>query len=50
MATDLERLVVSLEANIKKYERELNRSRGVTENALRDVERSVSASASRIEG
>lgn len=49
MATDLERLVVSLEANIKKYERELNRSRGVTENALRDVERSVSASASRIE-
>lgn len=49
MATDLERLVVSLEANIKKYERELNRSRSVTENALRDVERSVSASTGRIE-
>lgn len=49
MATDLERLVVSLEANIKKYERELNRSRGVTENALRDVERSVTASTGRIE-
>lgn len=49
MATDLERLVVSLEANIKKYERELNRSRGVTEAALRDVERSVSASTGRIE-
>jgi len=49
LATDLERLVVSLEANIKKYERELNRSRGVTEAALRDVERSVSASTGRIE-
>lgn len=49
MATDLERLVVSLEANIKKYERELARSRGVTDSALRDVERSVTASAGRIE-
>ncbi len=50
MATDLERLVVSLEANIKKYERELARSRSVTDTALRDVERSVSNSASKIEG
>ncbi|CAO4172989.1 tape measure protein [Methylorubrum populi] len=49
MAADLERLVVSLEANIKKYERELARSRGVTDSALRDVERSVTASAGRIE-
>lgn len=50
MATDLERLVVSLEANIKKYERELARARPVTETAMRDVERSVSNSASKIEG
>ena len=50
MATDLERLVVSLEANIKKYERELARARPVTETAMRDVERSVTNSASKIEG
>lgn len=50
MATDVERLVVSLEANIKKYERELARSRGVTDSALRGVERSVSNSANKIEG
>ncbi|APX83816.1 hypothetical protein BV511_03175 [Methylorubrum extorquens] len=49
MATDLERLVVSLEANIKKYERELARSRGVADGALRDVERTVSDSAGKIE-
>lgn len=50
MATDVERLVVSLEANIKRYEREMAKARGVTESALRDVERSVSSSASKIEG
>jgi len=50
LATDLERLVVSLEANIKKYERELARARPVTETAMRDVERSVTNSASKIEG
>jgi tape measure domain-containing protein len=50
LATDLERLVVSLEANIKRYEREMAKARGVTESALRDVERSVGNSASKIEG
>lgn len=50
MATDVERLVVSLEANIKKYEREMERSRGVAEKALREVERSVSTSTAKIEG
>lgn len=50
MATDVERLVVSLEANIKKYERELARANGVTTKALNDVESSVSRSASKIEG
>lgn len=49
MATDLERLVVSLEANIKKFERELAKSRGVADRSLRDVENSVSASTARIE-
>lgn len=50
MATDLERLVVSLEANIKKYERELARARPVADTAMREVERSVSSGASRMEG
>lgn len=36
--TDLQRLVVSLEANIKKYENELQRARSVTEGASRDLE------------
>lgn len=49
MATDLERLVVSLEANVRKFEREMARSRGVTETAMRDVERSISASTGRVE-
>lgn len=49
MATDVERLVVSLEANIKRYEREMAKARGVTETALRDVERSVSNGADRVE-
>ncbi|MGE7152330.1 tape measure protein [Methylorubrum rhodesianum] len=50
MATDVERLVVSLEANIKRYEREMAKARGVTESALRDVERTVSDRAGKIEG
>ncbi|CAO4196489.1 tape measure protein [Methylorubrum extorquens] len=49
MATDVERLVVSLEANIKRYEREMAKARGVTESALRDVERSVSSGGDKIE-
>lgn len=50
MATDLERLVVSLEANIKKFEREMDRSRTVADKGLREVERTVSASTAKIEG
>lgn len=49
MATDVERLVVSLEANIRRYEREMERSRTVTQNALRDIERTVSSSSTKIQ-
>jgi tape measure domain-containing protein len=38
MATDLERLTVSLEANVKKFENELARARGVALKSMRDVE------------
>lgn len=43
MATDLERLAISLEANLKKYEREMARSRQVTNDALDKVEREVAS-------
>ena len=43
MATDLERLTVSLEANVKKFERELARARGVAINALGDIEKEAEA-------
>lgn len=39
MATDLERLVVSLEANVKKYETELKRSRQTTDTELDGIEK-----------
>lgn len=42
MPTDLERLQVSLEANVKKFENELNRARGVAVKAMKDVETSAS--------
>lgn len=35
MATDLERLVVSLEANANKFTREVERARKTADNALR---------------
>lgn len=41
MASEIERLTVSLEANVKKFERELARARGVATKALGDVEREV---------
>jgi len=50
MATDIERLTVVLEANIKKYEREMARTRTITDKAMRDVERSASSSMKRLEG
>ena len=43
MATDVERLTISLEANLKKYEREMARSRQVTANALNQIEREVTS-------
>jgi len=39
MATDLERLVVSLEANVKKFETELGRARKTTDTELDGVEK-----------
>lgn len=39
MAIDLERLTVSLEANVKKFESELNKARGLAVKTLKDIER-----------
>lgn len=50
MATDMERLTVVLEANIKKYEKEMARTRQVTDSAMKSVERSASASMRRLDG
>ncbi|HEV2557964.1 MAG TPA: hypothetical protein VGU45_05000 [Microvirga sp.] len=47
MPTDLETLVVRLEAQLRGYEREMNRARKVTNTALRGVEREASASTAR---
>ncbi len=49
MATDIERLTVVLEANIKKYEKEMARTRQVVDKAMRDVEQRTQQAASRIE-
>lgn len=49
MATDIERLTVVLEANIKKYEREMARTRQVTDRAMRDVERRTQNSMRRLD-
>ncbi|MBX3543577.1 tape measure protein [Chelatococcus sp.] len=48
MATDLERLTVSLEANVKKFERELARARGVAVNSMRDIQRQATGVESAI--
>ncbi len=45
MADDLTRLLVSMEANIKAYEKEMKRGVDVTKKALRDVERRHKQSA-----
>jgi tape measure domain-containing protein len=48
MATDVERLVVSLEASAKKFENAMNRAVGVTNNSMRSVERRTEQAANRI--
>ncbi|OAM77693.1 tape measure protein [Devosia elaeis] len=52
MATDIERLIVSLEASTTKYERALMKANGETEKRVRDMQRrfdGLSATASRME-
>lgn len=48
MATDLERLVVQLSADIKKYENAMNRATGVANRQMRRIEQTTSASVKRI--
>lgn len=50
MATDVERLVVSLEANVKAFEREMRRSRQVTEQSMRGIEQRTAAMTKRVDG
>lgn len=47
MATDLERLIVTLEARTKEFEREMARARNVTVAQLRRIERDTQAHAAR---
>lgn len=49
MATDLERLVVSLEANITKYEREFRRAREQTNTNARAIEKRTEEMGNRID-
>ncbi len=49
MATDLERLVVSLSADIKSYEKSLARASGITTSALRKIETDATKSMGRVE-
>lgn len=49
MATDLERLTVTLEASLKQYEKELARANKITTTQLRKIEKDAQASAGRIE-
>lgn len=49
MATDVERLQVSLEANLKAYERELARASKITVQQLRKIEREAAASMTKVE-
>src|SRR5689334_852263 len=48
MATDVERLVVSLEASAKKFENAMNRAVGVTNNSMSRVERRTERATARI--
>lgn len=49
MATDLERLVVSLSADIKSYEKAMAKAQGVTTTALRKIEADTTKSMGRFE-
>lgn len=46
MATDLEKLVVQLSADIRKYENAMARASGVTNSRMREIERRTTKSAS----
>ncbi|GJD63326.1 hypothetical protein [Methylobacterium frigidaeris] len=48
MTTEIERLVVSLEANVEAYERELARAGPLAERAMAEAERAVEAGGGRI--
>ncbi|MGE7418050.1 hypothetical protein [Methylobacterium tarhaniae] len=48
MTTEIERLVVSLEAHVEAYERELARAGPLAERAMAEAERAVEAGAGRI--
>ncbi|TCQ29317.1 tape measure protein [Rhizobium sp. PP-CC-3G-465] len=49
MATDVEKLVVQLSADIKQYQREMERARGVTNRQMRAVQREHEAVAKKIQ-
>lgn len=49
MATDLERLTVTLEASVRKFERELAKARTTADRALRGIEADAKKSRARIE-
>lgn len=49
MATDVERLVVSLEASITKYERAMSKALQVSNKNMRDIERRTDQTMSRVE-
>ncbi|WP_288585784.1 hypothetical protein [uncultured Methylobacterium sp.] len=48
MTTEIERLVVSLEANVAAYEREVSRAGPLAERAMAEAERAVEAGSGRI--
>lgn len=48
MATDVEKLVVSLEASITKYERTMNKALGVTNTTMKKIEKSQATAMQRI--
>lgn len=48
MATDVERLVVSLEASIRGFERTMNRANGVADSSARKIERRFASMNSRM--
>lgn len=50
MATDLERLVVQLSADIKGYENAMNRASGIMNRQAREIERRSSQMAKRLDG